>query len=145
MSEHDDKIAEIEKRRAERKAEIAKARAAQYAIDLEALDKAEAERGDANVGSVELKGWAPGFATMVIVRMPTSGEFKRYQDRVKPQGEKRYGDVVKAAHELADVCVIYPAKDDYALLREACPGVHTAAGAKAAEMCAAEEREEGKG
>lgn len=145
MSEHEQKIAEIEKRRAERKEGIATQRAVQYAIDLEALDNAEQERGDGNVGVAEVARWIPGHPTMVLVRMPTGVEFKRYQDTVKPQGDKRYGDVVKAASQLADVCVIYPAKEDYARMREAFPGIHTAAGATAANMCGEREKEEGKG
>lgn len=143
--DHDKKIEEIERRRAERKEALAAQRAAQYAIDLEAQDAAEVERGDGNVGVAEVARWLPGYPTLVLVRMPTSTEFKRYQDTVKPQGEKRYGDVVKAANQLADMCVIYPSKDEYARMRDAFPGIHTAAGATAANMCGEKEKEEGKG
>lgn len=138
-------LEEIEAARAARRAGIEARKAEQLVRDMEALDAAEIEHGDDMVKPVHLNTWSPGLPTFVVVRMPTGIEFKRFQDMAKKQPNGKDGDAVKASNLLADVCVIYPSKEDYARVREACPGVHIVAGTTAADMSAARAEEAGKG
>lgn len=99
-------IEEIEARRAERKAKQDEARAEQYAKDLEALDALEAEHGEA-VARLDLKRYAPGHPTFVVLKAPKRDVYKRFCDmvaRAKDSAEQR----MKAQNMLAESCWVYP-------------------------------------
>lgn len=134
------KIAEIERRRADRKAKQQALCDAQYAIDLEAVDALEVEHGEGSVAVLRVP-YTEGLPVLIVVRKPTSAELKRYRARLK---EKR-PDMVAAAEELADVVRLYPDADHYSLLRENRPGVHSQLGVESLKLSVAATEEEGKG
>lgn len=138
-----EKLAEIERRRAERKAKLDAERDEQRAIDLEALEALEAEHGESNVVTLDVP-FSPGLPTMVAARCPKPAEVKRYRATVKPDSKGRPGDTVAAAEQLAAVARIYPADDLYAQLCEARPGVHAQLGATALGLAVGKASDEGK-
>lgn len=137
-------IEEIEARRSARKAEIAKQRAVQLAVDLEALDALEVEHGDGSVRRVDVERFTPGMPTLVVVRAPTRAEFKRYQDGCKGIGGQK-GDALAAANLICETCLVYPSREDFAKLLEVSPGIQAIAGVAAVELSAGKAAEEGKG
>lgn len=138
-----DKIAEIEARRAKRKAAAAEAYETQRAADLEALDALEVEHGDSNVASVDVD-YQPGAPTMAVVKAPSKIYVKRYQDRVKPKRDGRMGDAQEAAEELAAVCVVYPGKEAFDAMVEARPGLRVQCGLAALKLAVGRESDLGK-
>jgi hypothetical protein len=137
-------VEEIQAARAARKASNEAARVEQYAKDLDALDALEVEHGDGRVCELSLPAYRPGLPTLVVVVCPAPDYYKRFQEmvrRAKGEGSK----LGPAADLLADHCVAYPAKDVYAEVRKAFPGVHDSVAAAAAELSQAKGRDEGKG
>lgn len=142
----DPKIAEIEERRAARRAELAKAEEAQFVKDLEALDELEAQHGAGVVGSVRCARFIPGLPTRVFVRPPKADEYDRYtsqygraKDKQSTAGQR---DAIKL---LGTTCWLYPVdKDVRAKLVEEFPGLLIAVGLEAAKRGEAEAEEEKK-
>ncbi len=141
-----DKVAEIEERRAARKAALAEQEAAQRAIDLEALDDAEVKHGDSNVYQHNVP-YTPGMPTMCIARCPTPLETKRFQDRVKPRanGKSDPDAGIAAAKELTAVTLVYPDKDVFKTLCEQRPMVELELGVAALGLAKGAAADEGKG
>jgi hypothetical protein len=133
-------VAEIQARRAARKAAAAEAREKQLEIDLEALDMAEVEHGDGRVLSLELPAHVDGLPTMVVVHTPEPKYFSRFRDMARKQHSKPGA----ALDMLASMCVAYPADDVYKRVCEAFPGTHDAVGAAAIKLAEAKESDSGK-
>lgn len=136
-------IEETEERRAARKAEHQKRRDAQYAIDLEALDMLEVEHGDDLVVRVDTDRYAEGQPTMVVLRLPTAPERKRYEAMVKGKGKKE-GDPLGAAALVADSCRLYPEKEVFEDLCETFTGLKLNCGVQAVKAAQGQVHEEGK-
>lgn len=131
----------IQARREARRKAREEERALQAAVDLEALDAAEIEHGDAAVARVEVP-YETGLPTFAIARRPKQVEYKRYLARLKERDGK--GDPVAAAEEIAAACRIYPAKDVYDKMVERCPGLHTQLGVEALKLASGQAVAEGK-
>lgn len=123
----------VRARRAERKAEVAKATAAQEAIDLAAIDELEIEHGDSNVCVVRVP-YTPGLPVLVAGKCPEPKYVKRYQARIKPNKDGKPGDAIAATEELADVVLLYPEKEVYDQIRTLRPIVHLQLGTAAAGL-----------
>lgn len=139
-----ERLTEIEARRAARKAALARERDEQLATDLEAIDALEQEHGDTNVAVIRLP-YTPGLPAAVAAKCPPKAVVKRYRARIKPDKQGRPGDAVAAAQEVVGVCLIYPDKDTFEKLVEARPGIDTQLGTAALNLAAAEEEELGNG
>src|SRR4051812_18130236 len=101
------KVEEIEARRAQRKADAEKGRAAQYEKDLEAVDALETEHGYVLDISLRVANFAPGVPSLVGVRAPSELEYKRFFQSINRAGN---ADAKMQAHEqLAKTCWAYPA------------------------------------
>lgn len=135
-----------EQRRAMRKAEVARAEAAQRDKDFEALDALEIEHGDSNVCHMDVP-WTPGMPTMIIARKPTPLEYKRFQDRVKPKanGKQSPDAGFAAARELTECTLLYPSKEVFAELTEQRPAIVDQLGIEACKLAQASAADEGKG
>ncbi len=134
-------IADIEARRAARKAAAAEAQAEQYCKDLEALDALEAEHGDGRVASLKMPAFLPGVPTLCVVSTPTESAFRRFRDMARRNQGKDPG---AALDLLASTCVAYPDKETYAKLCAAFPGTHDCVGAAAVKLAEARAADEGK-
>src|SRR4051812_38369289 len=89
--------------RAERKAKASKAKDAQKAIDTLAISELEESLGDSSIKAIDVPFY-PGKVAKVAVRCPTSGEVRRYRDRIKPKKDGKGGDVVMANEEVGASC-----------------------------------------
>lgn len=143
MSE--DKLAEIEARRAARKVALDAQYREQRVKDLEALEQLECTHGEGNVAYVDLNSWSPGLPTLVAARASKPIEIKRYRARIKIKDGQIEGSA-EAAEELAAICRTYPIeKDDYAAVLEARPGIGAALGGELVRRATAQANEAGKG
>jgi hypothetical protein len=139
----DSTLADLEKRRADRKAAAKAAHDAQYLTDLGALDKLEQEHGDGRVSALKLPAYSPGLPVMVVVATPSEPAFRRFRDQVrkaKGAGDKS-GD---AMDMLARSCVAYPEMAIYSQMCAVCPGLHDSVGARAVKLAEAQADDEGK-
>jgi|GEM_PF-5023240 hypothetical protein len=140
MSEAQDMVAEVEARRAARKAEQASKRAEQRVLDLEALDGLEVEHGDSNVAHLDVDA-GPGLPTLAAVRCPRPAEVKRYQARLR----EKHPDPVAAAEEIGAACLVYPpAGEQRSALLAARPGLPVQLGTLALELATGRAADEGK-
>ncbi len=139
-------VADIEAKRAARKAALEEQRKAQYEKDLEALDKLECEHGDGAVAAVEAPRFVPGMPTLAIVRAPKGAEFKRYRDRIAgtANGKNAGATIVSAQDELASVCRVYPDSKAYESMCESFAGLHVSMAVAAAKLADAKVEEAGK-
>lgn len=134
----------LEKIRAERearKAALAVAREEQRLLDETRLNELEVEYGDGYVVGVEIQRFAPGRVTMAVCRSAKEPELKRFRDRTRPQGS----DAAVAAAEVAELAVLYPARDseEWAQLKASVPGLATRIGVAAVQLASGLECEEG--
>lgn len=134
-------IAEIEERRAKRKADIAKAREEQYEKDLEQVDKLEAELGDDRVGVLKMPSFVAGLPTLVVVRTPAPAAMNRFRSQVRKAGQGRWTETGAAKDLLASTCVAYPEKETYARMCEEWPSIHDSVGIEAIRLGEAEGKE----
>ncbi len=137
-----DPAAAIEEAREKRKAERAKARRAQYAIDLEHLDMLEQEHGDGAVASLSVD--RDGLPTLVIVKCPPEPVVKRFRAQTRPVGDKAPPDPTAPAETVGSLCLLYPDKDVFAKMCAAVPGLHAQAGAAALDLATAKQHDLGK-
>jgi hypothetical protein len=140
-------LKEIEKRRAERREHHEKARDAQIAIDLEAIDGLEAERGEP-LHTMTAPGFKHGAPVKAAFRAPTPTEYKRYCDMVgKAQQKSDAVERRKAQEMLAEACLVYPtAKTDAReAMLHAFPGVLLSLAIEVAKVAELQSEEEGKG
>lgn len=136
-----DPVQAIEARRAARKAELAKQRQVQLAIDLEAIDAIEVELGDSAVAILDVP-YSPGLPAVLAVRCPRSSELKRYQHRLRGKDP----DTAAAAEEIGAVCIVYPPAGELrTALLESRPGLTVQAGTSALGLATGKARDEGKG
>jgi len=137
------KIAEIEKKRADRKAALKAARTEQLAADLEALNALEEEHGDGSIARLDVDGFKKGLATFVALRAPSADEYKRFCDMVT-----RAKDTAKrldAQNLLAESCWVYPREADKKKeMLAAYPGLLLSIGTRAQKLADAAEAAEGK-
>jgi hypothetical protein len=133
MSDDESKIAEIEARRAERKATTATARAAQYRKDIEKVDELEVEHGDDRIAVLKMPSFVPDLPTLVVIRTPASNVFNRFRQMVRKANSNT--EAIGAAKDLlAASCVLYPDEATYTRMREAWPSIHDNAGVEAIRL-----------
>lgn len=120
------------------------ARDTQEAIDLEALFDARQEHGITGaVVAVKMPGYTEGLPLMAIARRPTKMEFKRFQDQTAKK-DAGTPEAIKAAEQVATVCLVYPPADVLAKMVEVCPGIKIALGSAAVGLATAKAREDEK-
>lgn len=149
MASADERIAAIEKRRAERAVANEAARKEQFAIDMEALDGLEEQHGHERVFRVVLDGWQAGHgaATLVAYRLPLSSEavvkrFLQQANATNPNAQQR----VEASDALAKACIVYPehGSDAYRATFEISPGLYHAIAKQIFDRVSGRAQEEGK-
>ena len=134
------KIDEIELRRAARRERAKEARAAQYLIDVAAVEELEEEYGEDNLVKLSIP-LTPGLPVLIVGRKPKASELKRYRARMKGKNP----DPVAASEELATIVRVYPSAELYAKILEERPGVHVQLGVLSLELSVAQNETEGKG
>ena len=145
-----DRIAAAQARRDAQRAAEAEAHAEQLANDLEALADLEAEHGYDRVLRVDLRGWkpGPGAATMVVARIPTKRDdiFKRFES-MAARAKSGTDDGLKALHQLAEACIVYPARksDELAATMDLAPGILSNRGLQLVQHVQGAAAEEKKG
>lgn len=140
-------IEEIEKRRSARRAAHDAGRAAQEAIDLEAIDAIEESQGEP-LHTVTLNTFRAGVPVRIAFRTPAPLEYRRYSDLVtraaqnKDQGARR-----QTQEQFATACLVYPAADSDArkAVLDVAPGLLLSIAIEAAKVAEARSDEEGKG
>lgn len=138
-------VNDIEKRRQQRREDATKAKAAQYAKDIAAIDAIETEMGD-ELATLPVNNYRPstGLPTLVGVRAPTADQYKRFGQMIR-KAEKNAEERQKALDLLAESCWAYPSElDARKAMKEAYPAVLLGIGVKATEL-AELNLEEGKG
>lgn len=130
-------VEEIEERRAKRKEGIAKARAEQYAKDLEHVDRLEAELGDDRVRILSTTSFVAGLPTLVVVKTPSVAHFSRFRQMVRNAGQKN-AKIGEAKDLLASTCVAYPDEETYKRMCEEWPSIHDNVGIEAISLGEAE-------
>lgn len=136
----EERIAAIQARRAARAADHDRARQAQLADDLEALDAAETKHGIGNVKALDVE-YAEGFPTMLIVHVPEPVRMKVFRDRVK----QKNADNAKATIEIGAECIAYPSAEVFKAWLEVRPGLDVQAGLAALKLASAKVKDEGEG
>jgi len=127
------KIAEIEARRAARKAATAKERQEQYAKDVAAVDGIEQTEGDDRVRVLTVPSFVMSLPTVVVVKTPTPGQFNRFRQMVRKAGNNT--EAIGAAKDLlAASCIAYPDEETYGRMKEAWPSIHDNAGVEAISL-----------
>jgi hypothetical protein len=120
------------------------ARDEQEAIDLQALFDAREEHGATGaVVAVKLPGFTEGLPLMAIARRPTKVEFKRFQDTTAKK-DAGTPEAIKAAEQVASVCLVYPPAEVFAKMVEVCPGIKISLGSAAVGLATAKAREDAK-
>lgn len=145
-------IAEINARRAERKAKLQEQADAQRVIDMEALDGAEAALGDTDVGYVDVP-YTPGLPTLAVCRKPKPIELKRYREslRITPGEKLDLSAGNEASVVMGQSTCIYPdckteeGQAIFAKMCEARPDLAATLGQRAVKLAQARAAEEGKG
>jgi hypothetical protein len=95
------------KRRADRELDTAKARAAQEAIDLEAIERLESAGGYTMNVENQVTQHVPGHPVIIGIRPPTEPEYKRFFSQINRANGN--GDAkVAATVMLAQSCWAYP-------------------------------------
>lgn len=142
----DEKIEEIQKRRAEKREAKEKAEKEQFVTDLEALESLEDEFG--KIVSVKLD-FSEGFPTRVFLRAPKRAEYQRYRDLVgKATQQKNTKGVTEAQDQFAKSVWVYPAQADQQAreaLLEKFPGVLGNILLEALKLAEGKAEAEGKG
>jgi hypothetical protein len=107
----EERVAAVKARRAARDTSNAKARTAQEAVDLEAIEKLEEEHGYTLNVEHQVSQFVPGHPVIVGIRPPTEVEYKRFFSQINRSGGQ--GDAKVAAQMmLAQVCWAYPEDPD---------------------------------
>jgi hypothetical protein len=136
------KLEEAKARLDAQAAEAQEARDDQEATDLEALYEAKIEHGLEAVVAVAVPH-TPGLPLMAIVRRPKPIEHKRFTDLVSKK-DAASPEYMKAAEQLAAICLVYPEKEVYAKMCDAFPGLKVPLGVAAANLAAGKAREDAK-
>jgi hypothetical protein len=107
---------------------------AQEAIDAQAVFDIGEELGVTAIREVRIP-FIPGLPTLAVVRRPTKIEHKRFTDATARKGADT-PEYMKAAEQLAAVCVVYPPKELFEKMCELCPGLKVPMGVAAANLAA---------
>lgn len=136
---------EAAKKRAADKAVVeAKAREAQFADDLEAMEAIEAKLGIRLRYSAEVKQYVQGLPVVVGVRAPEPAEHKRLVSMVNKNGSNADAKV-SAVATLAQSCWVYPEdKETRDAMIEANAGLLSSVGNFAYSLGEVELKAEGK-
>jgi hypothetical protein len=118
-----DSVEDIEKRRADRKAERERLRAEQYAKDVIDIEAAELEHGDDRIEILKMPSFVAGLPTVVVVKVPPPAVLKRYRQMVRRAGQN-YTAIGEARDMMAAECIAFPDKETYAKMKDAWPLVH---------------------
>lgn len=116
---------------------------AQQLIDAQALYDAGEEHGVDKIREVPMTSYIPGLPTLVIVQRPEQIAHKRFVDQTAKKGAET-PEYIKAATQLAAVCVIYPPKETYEKMCAECPGIMVPIGVAAANLAGAQLIDAGK-
>lgn len=132
-------------RRTEKKDAEAKAREAQFAADLEAIEALESKLGLRIHYSAQVRTFVAGMPVVVGVRAPEPSEYKRMFSMVNRTGGN--GDAkVSALLTLAQACWVYPEdKVTRDAMTEANAALLASVGNFANTLAEVELKEEGKG
>lgn len=134
-----------EERRAKRRAASDTAKAAQYAIDVVALDKLEEQYGEGALKVLHVPTFAPGLPTMVVVKSPGgSPAYKRFVDSVR-EAKGHQAAIAAASEQLARACIVYPDDAVRALMLVAFPNLLIDASNAATSMVQLQTESEKKG
>jgi len=145
MASADEAIAEIEGRRAARKAELDEQRKVQLALDLEQLDELELKHGDNLVVRINVDRYVPDLPTMAVFRLPNPAETKRYKAQIQPRKNGQPGDAIAAAETLGQAALLYPEPDVFTRMCETFTTLLTNAAVTAIKASEGRAEEEGKG
>ncbi len=124
----------------------------QLLADMTALVDLEEEHGFERTVRVDLGSWKSGVgaATMVVARIPGRGSdmFKRYEQSIA-RAKSGTTDMLNAAHQLAESCLVYPSKkaapELYEATMELAPGVLTNLALQVSKAVQGHAEEEKKG
>jgi hypothetical protein len=138
-------LAEREAKRAEAAHARQEAHDKQRLSDLDFLEIAEVEHGATNVDFVNVP-FTPGLPTLVIVRVPSPPEMKKYRYDAKPKkpDDPLTAHITSANESIADMCLVWPAADVFAKICDARPGVKAQCGGAAIRLSLGHQEEEGK-
>jgi hypothetical protein len=136
-----ERIAELERRRADRRAIQDAKQEEQYAIDFAAFIDLEDEHG-AGLGRVNTAFFVEGVPTMVAFRAPSTGEQKRFEQKI---GSKKATQRQAAARELADSVLLYPDADTFRDMLQSFAGLRSTIALTAMRMAEGNAVEEGNG
>lgn len=141
----DEELARIDAARAERRAAHSDRRKKQLIIDRAALLSLEDEHGFDNVSALSMSRYVDGLPALVVVRAPTSAEYKRYVQMVRRAKQEDNEGRAKAQELLAESCWIYPPREQQPAVREAFPGVLPSIVLEVTKMAELQNEAEGKG
>lgn len=140
MTDLQSRLDEIEKRRADRRAEVERATLEQRVLDLEAIDALEAEYGPNEIKTFEVP-YLPGLPVVVAVRTGREPEVKRFLARLREKNANTHA----AAEEAARSCLVYPTdRETVDRLVEKRRGLLVQVGTAAMNLASARAAEEGK-
>jgi len=149
MSLHD-----IQAAREARKTALRQAYERQAEIDYQALNDAELEYGDNRVCYIEVP-YVEGYPTLAIARAPDKAAIKRYRGLCqRAQNGKRTDQqaILEATQQVARVSVVYPsteshddAPSEWDRMCDQWQALEGQLGARAVELHAGVERDEGNG
>lgn len=114
----------------------------QEAVDLEALHDAREEHGVSAVIAVKIP-YEPGLPMHAIARRPKPIEFKRFQD-LTAKKDAGTPEAIKAAEQVAAVCLVYPPAEVFAQMCAAVSGLKIALGSAAVGLASAKARDDAK-
>ena len=141
--------ADVEERRAKKRAEKTAGLEAQWVSDLESIEKLEDSLGIVINTSMTLANYVQGCPYVVGIRGPSKTEYKRYFEQVNRASSTGKPELKIQAHEqLAAVCWVYPPKEDTDArekMLEANAGLLASVGNLAAKLAELRTEEEGKG
>ncbi len=128
-------VAELEAERVKRAKAVDERADAQRVTDLTAVMALEDTHGASGVKVIRLP-YAAGLPTLIVVRRAQPVELKRYRDQqtLTKKNQVDLSAINRAAEMVADLAVVYPDKDTYALVRETFGGVHSQAGLEAIKL-----------
>lgn len=116
------RIEELEEKLQATRAARAKAREAQYEIDLEARVKLEEEHG--TIASVSVACFVAGQPTQAYLKTPTGLQYKKYKQQINSAAiRKDSKSIIEAGEALAQSCWLYPAPEAREAMLEAFPGL----------------------
>lgn len=136
-------LEEIRERIAEARKLAKEKQEAQFAIDLEKYFEIMTERGESAVVKTDVERYVDGLPTLVVHRLPSPAEAKRFQQRTVGVNGKP-GDPIAAANELAESCLLYPERETYKKLCDVFTQINMRAAQTAVAASEGKQVEEGK-